>query len=43
MAYFDNKRYERFYVLPVFIDCYGIAKWIKSNNKGKDNVPLFND
>ena len=30
-------------VLPVFIVCYRIAKCIKRNNKGKYNVPLFND
>ena len=32
-------------VLPVFIVCYSyrIAKCIKSNNKGKYNVPLFYD
>ena len=30
-------------MLPLFIVCYGIAKCIKGNNKGKYNVPLFND
>ena len=30
-------------VLPVFIVCYGIAKCKKRNNKGKYNVPLFNE
>ena len=33
----------KFLVLPVSIVCYGIAKCIKSNNKGKYNVPLFYD
>ena len=30
-------------MLLVFIVCYRIAKCIKGNNKGKYNVPLFND
>ena len=34
---------KHFIVLPVFIKCYRFAKCTKGNNKGKSNVPLFND